>query len=347
MRRISVRDVGSYDVCIERGLLSALGEAVRDVTDGRRAAVVTDPAVAERWGQAALASLEAAGIEGVLLPIPGGEKCKCPETYLSLLARLADQGLCREDAVIALGGGVTGDLAGFAAATYLRGVPYLSVPTTLLAMVDSSVGGKCGIDLPEGKNLCGTFYAPRAVLIDPDLLSTLPAGELSNGWAEVVKYALLAAPELADADTADEDLIARCLSLKADLVARDPRDVGDRRLLNLGHTFGHAMEKLSGYALPHGRAVAAGMALMCRACTRMGICGGEVYPLLRDALLRHGLSVGCPYEAKDLAEAARGDKKRAGDLITPVVIRSFGQCALNTMRVEKLFDYALLGAEEL
>ena len=268
MTTIHVTASRDYDVLVQPGLLDDAGAQIAQVLGtGRTAAIVSGETVAGLYAGRLAASLTRAGFRAVTFTYPGGEHCKTLATYAALLDFLAAHRLSRSDLIVALGGGVTGDLAGFAAATYQRGIPFVQVPTTLLAAVDSSVGGKTAVNLTSGKNQVGCFYQPSLVLCDPDTLRTLPPEEYRNGCAEVIKYAVLrsepffselrAVPVSAQV----EHVIATCVGMKRDLVAADEFDRGSRQLLNLGHSFGHAVEKCSDYAVPHGCGVAIGMAI--------------------------------------------------------------------------------------
>ena len=251
---------GGYPVHIQPAALRQTG-ALLAALGIDRWAVTADEKVAALYGGAVLDSLRSAGLSGQLLTFPAGEAHKTPETWLSLCRQLAQEGFTRSDGLLALGGGVTGDMAGFVAACYQRGMALAQLPTTLLSQVDSAVGGKTAVDLPEGKNLLGAFYQPRLVIADPDCLTTLPRRELRCGMAEIIKYGFIQDAGLLDALETDTPnwtaIIARCLTIKAALVAADERDTGARRLLNFGHTFGHAYEAAGGYAAcTHGEAVA-------------------------------------------------------------------------------------------
>ncbi len=331
---------GSYEVKIGSGLLPAIGQEVRAVTKAQRCAVVSGTNVYPLYGDAVHSSLECAGFETVSLVFPAGEQTKCLERYGELLNFLTYNRFTRSDCVVALGGGVTGDLAGFAAATYQRGVPYVQVPTTLLAAVDSSVGGKTAIDLPAGKNQVGAFYQPSLVLCDTDTLQTLPERELRAGYAEVIKYAVLGDPALFEAlKNRSVDLpavIETCVRRKAEIVAEDERDTGKRRLLNLGHSFGHAVESRSAYALLHGEAVAVGTAMICRAAQSRGLLSeadrDAVIALLRD----YGLPTETTYSADELLDTLRLDKKISGGKLHLVVPREIGRCDILPVPEEEL-----------
>lgn len=342
MTTVTVRASRPYEVTIGRGLLDTVGRQAAGQWKGRSAAVVSDSTVAPLYLNRVKDSLERAGFRVHSFVFPAGEDQKNGGTYLKLLEFLAARRLTRADGLIALGGGVVGDLAGFAAATFLRGIGFLQLPTTLLAAVDSSVGGKTAIDLTNGKNLAGAFYQPQAVLCDLDTLDTLPAEVFADGCAEVIKYAMIGDPALlARLETVDfradpEELVARCVAQKRDLVEQDEFDTGARQLLNLGHTLGHGVEACSGYTVSHGRAVAIGMTLVTRAAVAFGRCPAEVLPRLRRLLERYGLPDATAYSAQALYEKTLSDKKRSGDTISLVVPIAWGASQLVRIPVSEL-----------
>ncbi len=340
MRVVNVKASTPYRVFIGHGLMERCGALMAEAIAPCRAAVVCDERVADLYLRTVRGSLAAAGYAPCAHVFPGGEPSKSLAGLESVLGLLAREGITRSDAVVALGGGVTGDLAGFAAAVWLRGVRYVQMPTTLLAQVDSSVGGKTAVNLPAGKNLAGAFHQPSLVLCDADALRTLPPAEFSQGMAEVIKYgAALDEPLLRLAALPERDMqavVERCVRLKAGLVEADELDTGARQLLNFGHTVGHAVERLSGYRLPHGAAVGIGMAVIARASRARGLCGPEVPGAIEEALALHGLPARCPYQAAEVAQACLQDKKRSGGAITLVVPRALGACALHAMDVSQL-----------
>ena len=342
MTTVTVRASRPYEVTIGRGLLDTVGRQAAGQWKGRSAAVVSDSTVAPLYLNRVKDSLERAGFRVHSFVFPAGEDQKNGGTYLKLLEFLAARRLTRADGLIALGGGVVGDLAGFAAATFLRGIGFLQLPTTLLAAVDSSVGGKTAIDLTNGKNLAGAFYQPQAVLCDLDTLDTLPAEVFAEGCAEVIKYGMIGDPALlARLETVDfradpEELVARCVAQKRDLVEQDEFDTGARQLLNLGHTLGHGVEACSGYTVSHGRAVAIGMTLVTRAAVAFGRCPAEVLPRLRRLLERYGLPDATAYSAQALYEKTLSDKKRSGDTISLVVPIAWGASQLVRIPVSEL-----------
>ena len=340
-RVVPVRASRSYEVHIGRGLLAEAGAAIRAAAGGAAACLVTDSTVGPLYAEAVERSLAAAGYRTERFTIPAGEASKTPENALALARFLARMGLTRSDPVVALGGGVVGDLAGFAAATYRRGVGFVQLPTTLLAAVDSSVGGKTAVDLPEGKNLLGAFYQPALVLCDCDTFRTLDPAVLRDGCAEVVKYAVLRDAALFErlrdpAAASSEEVIERCVAHKRDLVELDERDEGPRKLLNLGHTVGHAVELLSGFAVTHGSAVAIGMAVVARAAAKRGFCSAACAEELVALLKTYGLPTETDYAPSALAAAMAGDKKRSGDKIDLILPRAIGRCEIVKTPVSEL-----------
>ncbi|NLF34576.1 MAG: 3-dehydroquinate synthase [Clostridiales bacterium] len=354
LQRVRIRAGGGYTVTIGPGLLPRCGALLAETIPPCRAAVVTDSTVAERYLPAVRASLEAAGFPVCHFIFPAGEDAKTLSTLSEVLNFLAGQHLTRADLVVTLGGGVAGDLGGFAAGVYHRGIRFVQLPTTLLAAVDASVGGKTAVDLPQGKNLAGVFWQPSAVLCDTLCLSTQPAHGVADGVAEVIKYGVLADRALFDAFDADRlpepermpALIARCVAIKGALVEEDPLDHGRRRLLNLGHTIGHAIEACSGFSLSHGRAVAIGMAMVARAAERLSLAVPGTAAAISRVLRRNGLPVTTDYPAQALYSAALSDKKRGGDQITLVIPRAIGDCVLHTIPVPELARIIALGKEE-
>lgn len=340
MTEITVRASGAYSVRIERGALSSLGRLLPEKP--RAAAIIAEEAVDRLYGDRVAAGLEAEGIRVERKTFPGGEAEKCGRTLFEILEFLAERRMSRSDMLVALGGGVTGDLTGFAAAVYLRGVPFIQVPTTLLAMVDASVGGKTAVNLSAGKNLAGAFHQPAFVLIDPDALKSLPHQVLADGVAEAIKCGVIGDKGLFNRLASGFDLsgaeetIARCVALKRDLVEVDERDTGERQLLNFGHTIGHAIEKASDYAISHGKAVALGMLLEARGAEAVGFSEEACSGPIRAALLRSGLPITCPYPAEALLEVMLRDKKVRAGRIQLALPKRIGHCALYEIDVDAL-----------
>ena len=349
MKTITVKASKTYRVEVGAGLLCAAGERLSCLLPPpRRIMLVSDNTVAALYGDTVRTSLQSAGYSVEVFTFPHGEASKSTQTLLALWNAMAEAHLTRTDCAVALGGGVTGDLTGFAASTYLRGIACYQIPTTLLAMVDSSVGGKTAVDLPAGKNLCGAFSQPIGVLCDTDVLKTLPANVYADGCAEVIKYgylgdltllSMLETPFQGDPAA----VIARCVTDKRDIVEEDEQDNGKRQLLNLGHTGGHAVEKLSDFTVSHGSAVAIGMLLSARAAVARGICDGAVPAHMEKMLQRYHLPTVCPYSAARLAEAALSDKKRRGGEITLVLPTRLGESVLYPMPAAELCDFFAAG----
>ena len=349
MRSLTVEASRTYDIHIGSGLLSRVGELSAPLLKGREAVVVSDSNVFPLYGQTVISSLESAGFRVVPFVFPAGERSKTTQTLVELLTFLAQQGLSRADAVFALGGGVTGDMAGLAASLYLRGIPCVQLPTTLLAVVDSSVGGKTAVDLPEGKNMVGTFTQPHLVLCDTDTLSTLSPAVLSEGWAEIIKYGMIRSPELLDflrdnpPGTDIEWVIAHCLEIKRDVVAEDEQDNAIRQILNFGHTIGHAIERCSDFGIYHGEGVAMGMGIMTRACVRLGICPAECQEILEELLEKYHLENTSSIDKAALLEASYADKKRRGSSITLIQPDGIGSCRLAKADYRQLEEILALG----
>jgi len=338
----------AYEVLIAPGLLDAAGARIAPFLKRRRVAVVSDETVWALHGARLTVSLATAGIESLPIVVPPGEQTKSFEGLAGLSDRLLALALDRGDLLVAFGGGVVGDLTGFAAAIYKRGVDFIQIPTTLLAQVDSSVGGKTAIDTPRGKNLIGAFHQPRLVLADLDVLGTLPEREMRAGYAEVIKYGLLGdfsffewletngPGVLAREPHALARAVARSVEMKAEIVAEDETEQGRRALLNLGHTFGHALEAETGYgaALLHGEAVAAGQALAFRFSAELGLCRRQDAARAEAAIAAAGLPValdqvpGGPFAADRLVEHMAQDKKAEGGRLTFVLVRGLGEAFL-------------------
>jgi 3-dehydroquinate synthase len=339
-----------YPVRVGRGLLDRLGTLVADAAPAHRYVVIADAEVAALYGARAGAALTAAGLRSDLLTFPAGERHKSRSTWAELTDRMLAAGMGRDAAVVALGGGVTGDLAGFTAATYMRGLPFVVVPTSLLAMLDSAVGGKTGLDTSAGKNTVGAFHHPRAVIVDPDLLATLPAAQRRAGLAEGVKAAAIADAELftwiegqaialrEGGISTLERLVMSSLRIKAKVVAADPEETGRREVLNFGHTAGHALEALAGLALPHGEAVAAGMRIEASLGEEAGVTEQGTAARLAAVLDACGLpdAVRAPgaserfrraLTADRLLAAAAADKKARRGAVRWVLLQRIGEVA--------------------
>ena len=336
-------DSRAYDIVIGPGLMNRLGGLIKDVIGDRPMILVSDETVAGLYRSKVEAALAAAGFPAPpAVVVPAGEESKSLANYADAAERILALGIDRKTVILALGGGVVGDLAGFLAATLLRGIDFIQIPTTLLAQVDSSVGGKTGIDSATGKNLIGAFHQPLLVVADTDTLTTLPSRELKAGYAEVVKYGLLGdrdffdwldengAAVLQGDPAAQIHAIAVCCKAKADIVAEDEREGGKRALLNLGHTFGHALEVESGFCglLNHGEAVSIGMVMAFDLSVRLGHCQPNDLMLMRAHLRAHGLPVSPPrdvdFEPHALIRRMQGDKKAERGRLTFVLVNGIG-----------------------
>jgi len=350
-RVIPVRVREGYNVLIGSGLLTESGRLLREALGNCRLAVVTDSNVATLYLKSLLTSLNEAGFDACSYVFPAGEAHKRMDTLSGMLEFFADQHLTRKDCVVALGGGVTGDMAGFAAGCYLRGVRYAQIPTTLLAAVDSSVGGKTAVDLSAGKNLAGLFHQPSVVICDTDVFATLSPDEFANGAAEAIKAGILDDEKLfslfeaGDVRANIEEIVAQCVAFKARIVEADETETGIRKTLNLGHTAAHAIERCSDFTIPHGYAVGAGLAIIARASERLGWATASIAQHIEAALTRNGLPITTDFTPEALAEAALSDKKRAGGTITIVVPKKIGDCALIDIPVEQLLDVFRAGIE--
>lgn len=342
MKTVEVDAAVRYNIVIDKGILPKSGDMIKEVTSAERVAVITDDTVDKLYSDVVMKSLSDAGFETFKFVFPHGEKSKNISTFSSILEFLAESGLTRTDALVALGGGVVGDVAGFAAASYLRGIDFIQIPTTLLACVDSSVGGKTAIDLKAGKNLAGAFYQPKLVIADFETLSTLTDGIFADGMAEVIKYGVIFDKAffefLRDNEAKDnlEYVITRCVELKRDIVNADEKEKGVRALLNFGHTVGHAIEKCSGYKIPHGSAVAVGMVIISRAAYKCSFCGENYADIIASLNKKYSLPVSTDFSANELSSAAMADKKRAGDKIKLIIPEALGNCVIKSVPTSEL-----------
>lgn len=342
MRSVTVKTSATYEVLIGSGLLQKAGEEVKKVISPCKAAIVTDSTVVHLYEETVRKSLTEAGFSVCTFVFPAGEASKNIHTLSHLLEFLAKEEMTRTDMIVALGGGVTGDLAGFGAAVYLRGIPFVQIPTTFLAAIDSSVGGKTAVDLEAGKNLAGAFYQPKLVLCDTDVLQTLPEVVFADGIAEALKYGVLGDAALfekiAGGDFRQdlEEIIETCVSMKRDVVEEDEFDTGKRQLLNLGHTFGHAIEQKSHFQMTHGHAVAIGMHLIAKAAEAKGIAEKGTAAAIAKALEQNQLPKETEFSPAEVAEGTLRDKKRRGGTISFVFPKKIGACEIVKIPVEEV-----------
>lgn len=342
MKRITVTASRSYDIVIGSNLHTSIGTYLADLSSASSVAIISDSNVWPIYGSSVKTSLENSGYRVVNYVFQAGEENKNAKTYLSILDFLAQQHITRTDVLVALGGGVVGDITGFVAATYLRGIPYVQVPTTLLAMVDSSVGGKTAIDLPAGKNLVGAFYQPSLVLCDINALQTLPDNIFQDGCAEVIKYGILYDPDLFAHLSQNgirfdlEYVIARCVALKRDVVAADELEHSERKLLNLGHTIAHGIEAGSNYTISHGKAVAIGIAIISRCAAEHKICDVDTRVAIREILSKFRLPTDTDIALDTIVSIALSDKKRHGDHIDLILPKQIGSCVIHPVAIDRL-----------
>ena len=325
MKTVTVSTNKEYDVVIGKGLLNNCALMIIDKIGKADAAIITDDIVDSLYAKEIEKSLYENGIKFCKFVFKNGEESKNLDTYCEILEFLAENKIKRNDFIIALGGGVVGDIAGYAAATYLRGIKFVQIPTTFLAAIDSSVGGKTAVNLKAGKNLAGAFHQPSLVICDTDTLSTLSEERFADGAAEAIKYGVLDGEELFEKIAGGdyikdiENVIAKCVEIKAEIVKNDEFDTGMRQLLNLGHTIGHAVEKCSNFEITHGHAVALGMLYIARTSYKLGLSENDISERIYKALINNNLPVSCSFSAEELSQAAGMDKKRNADTINFII----------------------------
>lgn len=348
MKKIKVEiPNNTYELIIEDGLINNIGSEVLKVYDGDKIAIITDENVDKHYGEIVEESLKSVGYSTLKIVLQPGEKNKSMETLMDLYDKLLDYKLNRGNLIIALGGGVIGDLTGFCASTLLRGIPFIQIPTSLLAQIDSSIGGKVAIDLPRGKNLVGSFYHPKAVYIDPMVLKTLDRRFLNDGLGEVIKYGLIRDRSLfeklkqmgsyTDLLSGLEDIIYTCCDIKRSIVEADEKDTGERMILNFGHTIGHGIEKLQNYeGLSHGEAVSVGMYQITLNSEREGLTEKGTVREIRDVLYKFNL----PYQVEnidreELIEAVGLDKKNVGAAMNLILLKNIGEAFIHKISKEE------------
>lgn len=343
---VKVEKPESYDIIIENGMLKNCGELIKPVVRGDNCIVITDTNVEPLYADIVISSLKAAGFNVSCHVFTAGEESKTFRTVENMLGAFISSGLTRQDFAVALGGGVCGDLTGFAAAIYQRGIDYIGIPTTLLSQIDSSVGGKTGCDLVYGKNLAGAFHSPKRVLIDPDCLSTLTPRVFNDGLGEAIKYGVIKSAPLFERLMAEDahdfinELIAECVSIKRDVTENDFFESGERMLLNYGHTIGHSIERYYNFKdITHGEAVGIGMVVMAVAAERNGDCEAGTSEKITACLHKYHLPATTSIETEKLCSGALTDKKRRGRDIKIVVPKNIGSCFVKTVPADRLCDY--------
>lgn len=344
MRKVIVSASTEYAILIGRGILGQAGAEIAKRIKPCKAAVITDTTVETLYAAQVEASLQEAGFTTCRFAYPAGESSKHIGTLSDMLEFLAEEEVTRQDIIVALGGGVAGDMAGFAAAVYQRGIRFVQIPTTFLAAVDSSVGGKTAIDLKAGKNMAGAFYQPHLVLCDVDTLDTLPEEVFADGIAETLKYGVIGDADLFEKTASGdfrkdlEEMIETCVTMKRDIVMEDEFDNGVRQLLNLGHTLGHAIEKRSGFSITHGHAVAIGMHLIAKAAEEKGLAEAGLAAKIKAALEQNDLPVEIDYTAEEITEGVLKDKKRRGGEISFIFPEKIGHCEIVKIPVEEVTE---------
>jgi 3-dehydroquinate synthase len=345
MRRITVETEKPYEIVIGKGILKQCGDAVKGHFPQGSAVIVTDDIVDELYGDTIRKAFDKTAIPHITFVFANGEHSKNMDILRELLEFMAHHQINRGDFIVALGGGVVGDLAGFAASVYLRGIPYVQIPTTFLAAIDSSVGGKTAVNLTAGKNLAGAFHQPSLVWCDHDTMKTMDPVRFADGIAEAVKYAVLSDEKLftllhaGDLHQHIEEIIDTCVRIKRRLVLEDEFDYGNRQFLNLGHTLGHAIEKQSDFAITHGHAVACGMIAIAEAATKNGLAEFDCKDRIAEVLSLYHLPTACPYPLSELLPYVENDKKRSGDTIRLVIPETIGKCRLLSLPVTELKSF--------
>lgn len=349
MNTVTVNASKKYNIYIGSGLINNCGEMIKNELGICSAAVITDDNVNRLYADRVVSSLEEAGFRTVKLVFTHGEESKSVATYADILSFLAENHITRSDMIVALGGGIPGDMGGFAAATFLRGIKFVQMPTTLLSAVDSSVGGKTAVNLPQGKNLVGSFYQPDMVICDYSTLDTLPDEIFADGCAEVIKYGVILDEEffefLKSNDIKEniEYVITRCVELKRDIVGLDEKDTGIRGILNFGHTIGHAIEINSNFEISHGSAVAIGMVIAAKGAYKTGMSNVDLTAEIKEVLIKNHLPVSCEYTPEALFNVACSDKKRTGGTITLIVPEKTGKCVGKKIPVSETLDFIKAG----
>ena len=347
MLKLTVNATKPYDIIIDRDLLNSCCDYIKQITKAKKILVISDSNVAPIYAKKIVFALEKEGFNANLFTFPAGEKNKNLETVSKMLEAMCRVSLTREDLVIALGGGVTGDMAGFAASIYLRGIDFVQIPTSLLSQVDSSVGGKTGCDLPFGKNLVGSFYNPRLVLIDTATLDTLPSEFFCDGMGEVIKYGAIKDKELFENILVEgtdnfslEDMICACVNIKRQVVERDFKESGERRLLNFGHTLAHAIELYYDFCgITHGEAVGVGMLLITRAAEKNGLTKTGTAEKIEKMLKEFNLKTQVEAPLNELLKLCQRDKKTSGQSINLVLLREIGDAFVHTIPLSELESF--------
>lgn len=347
MKKLRVKTSRPYDVVVGSGLLDNIADEIAEIKKPGKCIIISDDNVWALYGEKLKNALTEKGYSASECVFPHGEASKTMDTVETLLECCFENQLTRSDFAIALGGGIVGDVTGFMSSIYLRGIDFIQIPTTLLAAIDSSVGGKTGVNCAHGKNLIGAFHQPVKVICDTDTFNTLPEDIYTAGICEALKYGVIRDAELfesmLDENSNIEDTVYRCIEIKAQIVENDEFDHGERQLLNFGHTLGHSIEALSKYEISHGHGVGLGMLLITKACEDKGICEKGVSDKIKNALIQFNVINECPYTPSELASVAMNDKKRKGNSITLVVPEYIGKCSLHKIKINELEEFITVG----
>lgn len=338
MYKLRVDALGGYDVFVGAGIIEDSGRLIKECLWADKIFVIVDENVYRLHFKALAASLSQAGLEFESHVMPSGEHSKSLQEYSAIIGEMITNGFNRNSAVVSFGGGVAGDLAGFVASSYMRGIPVVHIPTTLLSQCDSSVGGKTALDMPAAKNIIGSVWQPKLVVCDTSLLSSLPPSIYADGMGEILKYALLKGEYILNCQN-DEEMIFNALKIKAGFISEDEYDNSSRRMLNLGHTAGHAFEALSGYEIPHGYAVALGMEVIIKAAFKRGICDSDFVKKFLLYKRKFGFEEQINFEHQAVLEAISHDKKRRAGKIALVIPKAFGVCFIDEMNFEDACEF--------
>lgn len=342
IKKVTVTGVKKpYDIIIGKDVLDIIPEKIKEITDAKNVVIITDDNVDKYHSEAIMKMLQDNGFNALKFVFTHGEENKTMKTICDILEFMAENNVTRSDLIIALGGGIVGDVSGYAASSYLRGIDFIQVPTSYLAAIDSSVGGKTGVNLKAGKNLAGAFYQPRLVVCDIKTFDTLPYENFIEGVSETIKYGVICDREIFDIhlnnDNWDiESIIERCVLIKAEIVSEDEFDLGKRQLLNFGHTIGHAIEKATDFKISHGMAVGIGMAYISKISDSLGWSKEDTYPEIEKCLKKNKIPVNIDVDTENLLSAMVKDKKRMGDKINLVIPEKIGKCVLKSINVEEL-----------
>ncbi len=342
MKKVTIKGVKKpYDILIGKDILTIVPDKIKELTRAKTVVIITDDNVNRLYSDMVLKMLQKAGFNALKFVFPHGENHKTMETICDILEFMAANNVTRSDLIVALGGGIVGDVSGYAAASYLRGIDFIQVPTTFLAAIDSSVGGKTGVNLKSGKNLAGAFYQPRLVVCDTQTFDTLPKENFKEGVSEAIKYGVICDKELfcllSERDSWNiESVIEKCVSMKAEIVSVDEFDTGQRQLLNFGHTIGHAIEKATDFKISHGIAVGIGMAIISKISDTLGWSDENTYPQITKCLKKNGIPTTTDVKNEALLSAMAKDKKRNGETINLVIPEKIGNCVLKSIEISKL-----------